>query len=66
MTDDTKRHQVEADERAAFTAYLHEVIHEDRCDGGVIKVQRHETLSVDEERIALEAWLARAALEHKS
>ncbi|HFX1297134.1 TPA: LysM peptidoglycan-binding domain-containing protein [Pseudomonas aeruginosa] len=54
--------QAGGDERAAFNAWLNEVTYEENTDRGVFKVQRHQTLSVDDERIAWRAWQGRALL----
>ncbi|MEN1773256.1 hypothetical protein AAIH29_14450 [Pseudomonas aeruginosa] len=54
--------QAGGDERAAFDAWLNEVTYEENTDRGVFKVQRHQTLSVDDERIAWRAWQGRALL----
>ncbi|HFZ2547812.1 TPA: hypothetical protein ACIJ26_006770 [Pseudomonas aeruginosa] len=58
--------QAGGDERAAFNAWLNEVTYEENTDRGVFKVQRHQTLSVEDERIAWRAWQARAALAQPS
>ncbi len=54
--------QAGGDERAAFNAWLNEVTYEENTDRGVFKVQRHQTLSVEDERIAWRAWQGRALL----
>ncbi|HEJ4065241.1 TPA: hypothetical protein SL480_001298 [Pseudomonas aeruginosa] len=58
--------QAGGDERAAFNAWLNEVTYEENTDRGVFKVQRHQTLSVEDERIAWRAWQARGALAQPS
>ncbi len=54
--------QAGGDERAAFEAWLNEVTYEENTDRGVFMVQRHQTLSVEDERIAWRAWQGRALL----
>ncbi|HGE2070754.1 LysM peptidoglycan-binding domain-containing protein [Pseudomonas aeruginosa] len=54
--------QAGGDEGAAFNAWLNEVTYEENTDRGVFKVQRHQTLSVEDERIAWRAWQGRALL----
>ncbi|QMP19210.1 hypothetical protein [Pseudomonas phage Persinger] len=54
--------QAGGDERTAFNAWLNEVTYEENTDRGVFKVQRHQTLSVEDERIAWRAWQGRALL----
>lgn len=54
--------QAGGDERAAFNAWLNEVTYEENTDRGVFKVQRHQTLSLEDERIAWRAWQGRALL----
>ncbi|HEJ2170551.1 TPA: hypothetical protein ACKP5U_003287 [Pseudomonas aeruginosa] len=58
--------QAGGDERAAFNAWLNEVTYEENTDRGVFKVQRHQTLSVEDERIAWRAWQGRALLAQPS
>ncbi|KTC34169.1 hypothetical protein AO265_39845 [Pseudomonas sp. ABAC61] len=57
--------KVNRDERAEFNAWLSEVVYQENTDNVFFKVQRHQLLTVDNERIAWEAWQARAALEVK-
>ncbi|HBO2327481.1 TPA: hypothetical protein L4G98_003984 [Pseudomonas aeruginosa] len=54
--------QAGGDERTAFNAWLNEVTYEENTDRGVFMVQRHQTLSVEDERIAWRAWQGRALL----
>lgn len=51
-------------EKAAFAAWLHEIVDASVTAGYTSKVQRHQTLTRTEEEQAWEAWQARAALQH--
>ena len=49
-------------ERAAFNDYLNEVVETKHYGMKTIKLQRHDEYTVDDEKIAWDAWQARASL----
>ena len=49
-------------ERAAFNDYLNEVVETKHYGMQTIKLQRHDEYTVDDEKIAWDAWHARASL----
>lgn len=57
---------VAADEMDEFSKWTHEVIAESRINGVTIKIQRMQHLTLSEEKVAHDAWMARAALSNKS